>query len=295
MLTLNEITMQDREWVTSLMRAANLRGSEYTFSNLFNWANTYTMRLGRCADMLIVRSGATSHHYLYPVGPGDFAAAMQAIDEAAKAEGKPLIVYSIPTEGVDKIEALYPGRFEFKAIRDNFDYIYTRESLATLAGKKLHGKRNHINRFVETYPDWRYETLTRENLDDAWQMNVEWCRINGCHESHSLQREACAVRSAFEHYFELELTGGLLRAGGQVVAFCFGSPSADDTFVVHVEKAFSDVQGAYPMINQQFVQNELQNYTYVNREDDVGDEGLRKAKESYRPEMMYERYTAQEK
>lgn len=103
------------------------------------------------------------------------------------------------------------------------------------------------------------------------------------------------VKSAFEHYFEQQLVGGLLRAGGRVVAFTFGSPSTDDTFVVHVEKAFSEIQGAYPMINQQFVRNELSQYTYVNREDDLGEEGLRRAKESYRPAMMYERYAASEK
>jgi hypothetical protein len=131
---------------------------------------------------------------------------------------------------------------------------------------------------VKNNPDWVYEKITRENIGEAWKMNMEWCRRNGCEDTSSLQREACAVRSAFEHYFELELTGGLLRTQGKIVAFTFGSPVTKDTFDVHVEKAFADVQGAYPMINQQFVLNELGDFEYVNREEDLGDEGLRRAK-----------------
>lgn len=296
MLNLKEITIADKEWTTELMRYSGLRGSEYTFSNLFNWAGTYTVRIARFEDYLVVRSGAAAMHYLYPAGRGELSAVLKEMEADAASNDMPFFMYGIPTEGVEKIEEIYPERFAFKPVRDNFDYIYTRESLATLAGKKLHGKRNHINKFIEQNADWSYESLTRENLDEAWKMNVEWCKVNGCHESNSgLRREACAVRSAFDHYFEIGLTGGMLRAGGRVVAFTFGSPVTDDTFVVHVEKAFTDVQGAYTMINRQFVKNELEGYEFVNREDDVGDEGLRRAKKSYRPAMMYERYAASEK
>ncbi|MEG2174927.1 MAG: phosphatidylglycerol lysyltransferase domain-containing protein [Oscillospiraceae bacterium] len=287
--------MEDRDWIQDLMRRSGFRGSEYTFSNLYNWSSVYTVAVGRMNDFLIIRSGQSAWHYLFPAGSGDVHRALDAMLVESHEQGQKLEMYGITPEHRALIEMIYPERFDYHEVRNNFDYIYLRESLATLAGKKLHGKRNHISRFQENNPDWRYETLTRENLAEAWDMNLEWCHVNGCHETHSLQREACAVRSAFEHYFELELTGGLLRAGGRVVAFTFGSPSTEDTFVVHVEKAFADIQGAYPMINQQFVKNELSTYTYINREDDVGDEGLRRAKESYYPAFMYERYTAVEK
>lgn len=296
MLEFREITMADKDWTTELMRYSGLRGSEYTFSNLFNWATTYTVRIARFKDFMLARSGAVRMHYLYPAGRGDFAGALKAMEADAEAQSIPFEMYGIPTEGIEKIEQVYPGRFSFTPVRDNFDYIYTRESLATLAGKKLHGKRNHVNRFMTMYPDWRYEPLDEKNIEETKAMNNEWCKQNGCHEKHgSLHREACAVRSAFNHYFELRLTGGVLYAGGNVVAFTFGSAVTDDTFVVHVEKAFSDIHGAYTMINQQFVKNALEQYAFVNREDDLGEEGLRKAKESYRPAMMYERYVAAEK
>lgn len=294
MLELREVTMEDRGWVTERMRRSGLRGSEYTFSNLFNWSNAYKILIGRFEDFLIARSGSVSWNYLYPVGGEDIAAAIEQMAHQAAEASMPFSMYGIPTEGVEKLNRLFPERFTFRPLRGSFDYIYLRESLATLSGKKLHGKRNHVNRFRQENPDWVYEPLTDANLPEAWRMSIEWCRRNGCHEAHGLQREACAVRSAFEHYGELGLVGGLLRAGGEVVAFTFGSEVTDDTFVVHVEKAFVEVQGAYAMINQQFVQNELARYTYVNREEDTGDEGLRKAKESYHPAMMYERYAAAE-
>lgn len=296
MLEFKEVTMADQDWTTQVMRYSGLRGSEYTFPNLFNWSSTYTVRIARFEDFLIVRSGAARMHYLYPAGRGDFAAALKAMEADAQTMGVAFEMYGIPAEGVEKIEQLYPGRFKFTPVRDNFDYIYSRESLATLAGKKLHGKRNHINRFVTMNPNWRYEPLTEASIADAKAMNAEWCKQNGCFEKHSsLQREACSVRSAFEHYFEEGLIGGVLYVDDKAVAFTFGSPVTEDTFVVHVEKAFSDIQGAYPMINQQFVKNALGQYEFVNREDDLGEEGLRKAKESYRPVMMYERYAAAEK
>jgi len=295
MLEFREATLADREWVADCMRRAGFRGSDYTFANLYNWTKIYNIQIARFEDFLIVRNGDGPYGYLYPVGVGDVRPAIDAITEECKKFPQRLRLYNLPKEAVDNLEKLYPGRFIFEEKRDNFDYIYTRESLMTLSGKKLHGKRNHIARFKQNNPDWTYEHLTKDNLSDAWNMNVEWCAANDCAASEGLKDEACAVRRAFENFEEEKLTGGLIRVGGKVVAFTMGSPITDDTFDVHIEKAFSDIQGAYPMINQQFVINGLEGYTYVNREDDVGDPGLRKAKLSYQPAIMYERYTATER
>lgn len=292
MLQFKEVELSDISRVTELMRQSNFRGSDFTFSNLFNWSKIYNIKIAYFADMLIVRSGEESHNFMYPIGGGDFKAAVNAQLEEARQSDTPFVMYSIPAEGVERLEREFPGKFSFKSIRDNFDYIYLREKLADLSGKKLHAKRTNVNRFLETFSDWRYERLSDKNMNDVREMNTEWCRINDCGATHSLRREACAVKSALEHYDELGLLGGVLYAGGRVIAFTFGSQCTEDTFVVHVEKAFSDIQGAYQMINQQFVKNELAAYNYVNREDDVGDEGLRRAKESYRPDIMYERYRA---
>jgi len=98
--------------------------------------------------------------------------------------------------------------------------------------------------------------------------------------------EMCVTLNALRLLEELKLTGGLIRVEGRVIAFAIGEPLNPDTFVVHIEKAFADIQGAYPIINQQFAANAAKDYLYVNREEDTGSEGLRKAKLSYRPDFF---------
>ena len=123
-------------------------------------------------------------------------------------------------------------------------------------------------------------------------MNAKWCAVNGCSEDASKQKEVCAVRKAFHHYDVLGLVGGILRVDGEIVGYTLGEPLNSDTFVVHIEKAFSEVRGAYPTINNQFVSHCASNFTYINREEDMGLEGLRKAKLSYQPEILLTKYTA---
>lgn len=292
-MELKKVTMDDKKWVAPLMWAAKMRGSEYTFSNLFNWSPIHAVLIGEFDGFLIVRSVEEAPFYYYPAGKGDPAKAIEAMAEDAKRLDVPFKIYNVSTRERAILEEKWPDRFEFEARPDYFDYIYLRESLETLSGKKLRNKRNHIARFCDNNPNWTYEKITAQNIDEVHIMNREWCVQNGCDESASLQNEACAVKNALRHYSPLELTGGLLRdGGGKIIAFTFGSPVTEDTFVIHAEKAFADIQGAYPMINQQFVINELSAYTYVNREEDLGIPGLRKAKHSYRPAFMYERHLA---
>ena len=159
-----------------------------------------------------------------------------------------------------------------------------------MSGKKLHGKRNHINKFKANYEGrWVYESMTKDNLEDCFQMALRWRNENGCEEDPEKRGEICVTLNALRLFEELELKGGVLRVDGEVVAFTLGEPVCSDTFVVHIEKAYADIQGAYPMINQQFVEHECQNYQYVNREEDTGAEGLRKAKLSYRPVFLVEK------
>jgi hypothetical protein len=292
MIGFREVTIEDKDWISKLMQKTHYMGSDYTFSNLFNWSAAFTACIARIDDYLIVRSGKTNFRYMVPIGCGDIAVALNAVEAHVKINKDKLLYYGIGREAKEIIENTFPGKYMFNPVRDNFDYIYEREKLAALSGKRYHGKRNHIARFKQNNPNWKYETIDESNIESAIEMNIEWCKRRGCDHSSDLKRESCAVMSGFKHYFQLGLTGGLLRKDGQVIAFTYGSPVRDDTFVVHVEKAYAEIQGAYPMINQLFVENELSGYQYVNREDDLGDEGLRRAKESYRPAFLYERFEA---
>ena len=126
-------------------------------------------------------------------------------------------------------------------------------------------------------------------------MNKKWCEIAECEKSEGLKDEGCAVSEAFENFEALKLSGGLIRAKGEVVAFSMGDRLNDETFLVHIEKAFANIQGAYPIINREFVIHNCEGYKFVNREDDTGDEGLRKAKLSYRPYEILKKWDAKMK
>ena len=171
--------------------------------------------------------------------------------------------------------------------------------LAELGGKKLHAKRNHINRFVENNPTWTYEEITPATLPECLEMDKEWYRRSlqreGDAEERDLGDEGIALRTAMEHYEELGLEGGLIRVYGEVVAFTIGDRLSADTYDVHFEKAYGELQGAYAMINREFarwVRARHPEIRYLNREDDMGVEGLRKAKKSYYPDLMVEKHTA---
>ena len=222
--------------------------------------------------------------------------ALEEMMEYSKAKGRPFLMYNVTPEYFAQLEEWYPGRFQIKYDRDSADYVYESEKLATLSGKKLHGKRNHINKFKSLFEDrWSYESMTKDNLEECFQMALKWRAENDCEDDDEKRGEMCVALNSLRLFEELHLTGGVLRIDGKVVAFTIGEPICEDTYVVHIEKAYADVQGAYTMINQQFVEHECMNYKYVNREDDTGAEGLRKAKLSYRPAFMVEKGDVTEK
>lgn len=293
MIEFKKIEISDRQWAEPFIKAANFRGSEYVFTNNFNYRDIYEIEVGRYEGYYIVRAGKTDS-YIFPMGSGDLRPVIEAMIADAKQRGKPFRMNGVLARSAAQLEELFPGRFVLTEVRDNYDYIYESEKLITLSGKKLHSKRNFINRFmIEHEGRWSYENITKETLSECWEMNMKWRGENHGDEK-SLQEESCAVRSSFEHFDELGLKGGLLRVDGEIVAYTMGRELCEDTFIVHIEKAFSSVAGAYPMINQQFVTANCSGYQYVNREDDVGDEGLRKAKLSYKPAILLEKYWVSE-
>ena len=178
------------------------------------------------------------------------------------------------------------------ANRDHADYIYLRESLAALSGKKLQAKRNHVNRFKALYPDYRYEELTDEWVPACLDLTRRWVESRQDEaEKRAVAAESEAIQRALAHREELDLRGGVLLVGEQIAAFTYGAPICRDTFDVCVEKADVEFEGAYTVINKEFVSRLPEQYKYVNREEDLGVEGLRKAKLSYQPEMLLMKYS----
>jgi hypothetical protein len=167
--------------------------------------------------------------------------------------------------------------------------VYLAAQLILLEGRKLHGKRNHISRFQRTY-DFQYDALKDRYVAPCLNLAEVWCDFKRCEEDMNLMDEWDAVREALAHWRELQVGGGVLLVGGRVEAFSLGERLNEQTAVVHIEKANPDLQGAYAMINQQFCEHAWSALRYVNREQDLAIEGLRRAKLSYQPDHLVGKY-----
>lgn len=289
-----KIALEDREVIEKYLNYKTYRSCELIFPNIYLWSREYPTDFAIVEDTLVFK-GALEHgepSITFPAGEQEqIRKAMDVMMEWFEEQEKEFHMHLVQEQEFELLELWYPGKFQIAYDRDSADYVYETEKLTTLAGKKLHGKRNHINKFKENYPEWVYEPITRENVEDCFQMALKWREEADCEQDEAKRAEMCVTLNALRLMEELQLKGGLLRdkPDGEVLAFTIGEPLNPDTFGVHIEKAFAEIQGAYPMINQQFVAHEAQEFLYVNREEDTGAEGLRKAKLSYRPAFLVEK------
>lgn len=285
------ITKEDEPLFREYYEREQSRSCEHSFANNLLWAPFYGTKYCVIDDSLVFKSGREEITVSFPIGKTNTGQVIGKLLSYFEEKGQPFCMHLVTPEQFERLERMFPGKFQIAYERDAADYIYETEKLISLAGKKLHGKRNHINNFKKAYPDFGYERITGENKEECIAMAQEWRKQNGCDEDPEKSAEFCVTLRALKELEQLQLTGGLIRAGGKVVAFSIGERLCDDTFVVHIEKAYADIQGAYPMINQQFVLHEASEYRYINREEDTGAEGLRKAKLSYYPAFLQEKGT----
>lgn len=290
--------LEDKEVISDYFNQYPSRSCERTFVNILLWSRHYPVKWAIVGNTLVFKSENEEQlSFAFPVGKDeDVKNVIPVLTTYCEDRGYPFSMYNVTPDNFEKLEKWFPEKYSIEYDRDLADYVYESEKLATLSGKKLHSKRNHINKFKIMFEDrWSYETMTKDNLEECFQMALKWRNDNGCEEDIEKNAEMCVTLNSLRLFEELELKGGLLRVEGNIVAFTLGEPVSADTFVVHIEKAFADIQGAYPMINQQFVEHECMGYPYINREEDTGAEGLRKAKLSYRPVFLVEKGIVREK
>ena len=291
MLEFKKPELSDKIWVDECLKHAGSMSCEYTFGNTFVWADSYNSEICRYKNFFICRwSFGDSVSYSLPLGEGDFTDAVNQIILDAKQHGVKARIYGVTSGYLGLLQEAFTGKFKYK-FNDAFnDYIYSTEKMANLSGKKYHGKRNHITNFKKNNPDWKFETISRDNIAECIELHKKWLEDRDDSNNEDYEEEFSAVLTAFENYEELGFVGGLIRVGGEVIAYTMGEPHpAGRCFVSHFEKAPSDIQGAYAIINQEFTLNCLLDYEYVNREEDLGLEGLRRAKQSYHPEIILEK------
>lgn len=285
-----KITIDDRDILAKYLNKNTHRACDYSVGNLVLWSEVHNIQFAVAEDTLFIKFmiGEESN-FLFPMGNGDLKKSFEWLFQYCEEQKIKFKMNIIEPDMFHEIEKLYPDEFEISYIRDNADYVYEIEDLKNLSGKKYHGKKNHINKFLKTNENWAYEKITDENSEECIDMVKEWCVENKCCADKEKAAEICVLIKGIKYRKELGLLGGLIRIDERIVAMTLGEKSGDDMFIIHFEKAFADVQGAYQMINQQFIIHELSDYTYVNREEDMGLEGLRKAKESYYPAFMAEK------
>ena len=214
--------------------------------------------------------------------------------EYSDAQHRRLRISGITEEYRAIMEELYPDQFEFREDEPLYDYIYDIEKMSTYSGKKLHGKKNHCNRFEADY-QWEFVPITREWIPRCITMLDDWMEKNSERLLPSIQEEYVSILRAFNAYEELGVFGGVLLANDKVVGFSVAEKISSDTADIHFEKAYTDINGAYPMVCREMARMIRQRYPeirYINREDDMGMESLRKSKLSYRPVCLIKKYTA---
>lgn len=292
MLEFSPLQLSDRERYLRCFEKENCQNSTYSFGTVYLWSLHCRRNVAALGKRVVVEYLCGSHppFYGWPHGSGDVSEAVAALQEHARINGRTLTLRAVTAEQREALEAACPGAFDFSAEEDNFDYIYDAQALATLAGKKLHGKRNHCNRFAAVY-DWRCEKLTPALFDDCRAVLRRWAESN----DGGSDEETLAIDCAFENWAALGFCGAVLYADSQPVAFTMGEYVRPDTLDIHFEKAVEGIQGAYPMICREFVRQQLEDnpdLRYVNREEDMGIPGLRKAKEDWHPLYKLEKFTA---
>ena len=290
----SHITTAERERYESLLFNQGVRGCEFSFANLYLWGRQNIAFVGDFA--LMFSQFDRRSVYPYPLGTGDIRAAVDAIIEDAESRGIPCRITGILEQEKELLESLYPSRFRFHSAKGSYDYVYDVNDLADLQGKKYHPKRNHLNRFVEAYPDYRAVPIDEENKTLAREFVMRWFdeRLSENPDA-DYHMERAAIERAFRDYTALGLEGLMLIAGGEVLGITMASRLSCDTFDVHFEKARADIQGAYVAINYslaRYIREKYPEVKYLDREEDMGLEGLRRAKRSYHPHHMVKKYWA---
>ena len=263
--------------------------SELTFTNLYIWRHYYQFQVALqqgFMTLLAQPKGATPF-FFPPMGKGDIQSWAFDCLTYLKNQGFPPCFERLP-ESVIKELSIFPN-LKVVPDRDNSDYVYRIKNLIRLSGNKYHTLKNHINRFNKKHT-WEYLPLTPDLIEECLNLQEEWCRSKKCLESHNLLSEDRAILEAIKKMDLLSYKGGVIRIGNKVEAFTLGELLNPETVVIHIEKANPELPGLYPVLQQQFLEREWAIIPFVNREQDLGIEGLRKSKLSYHPEFMVDKY-----
>lgn len=294
MIEFHKMKLAEKEEYEKILFACETRGCEYTFANLYLWGKQQVAFLHGCVAFFSHFYGRTV--YPYPIGAGDKKTVIEEILLDARERGIPCRITGMTDADREELETLFPGKFILRSDRDGADYVYAIDDLADLKGRKFQKKRNHVNKFRSQHPNFQVVELNACNLPLVQHMINEWYRVRMKEDPEgNYLLENIAMARACQNYVGLGMEGIALVDDGQVLAMTMGSRMGRDTFDIHFEKALEHVEGAYAAVNcefARFLRLKYPDVAYLDREDDLGLEGLRKAKLSYNPHHMVGKHWA---
>jgi hypothetical protein len=293
MLNFKPLGMEDKTLFESYTLCHGYHNIEASFTNNFIWRNAWNTHIATDDDAMYMRlHGPERPFMLTPflddcdrsIGP-----ALRACEQHLRDEfGAPLLIRGITKNIKEKIEKDCPNEYLFIERREFFDYVYLSEDLSALRGKKYSAKRNHINALLKAHTT-EYRRYTPQDYDDCVSLQEKWVENKG-ENLTDYKKERVVIERALTHINELNLKCGLLFVDGNLEAFSIGEKFVDDMVIIHIEKANPDIRGSFALINREFVRNEWSSVKCINREEDLGIEGLRKSKMSYYPAYLIEKY-----
>lgn len=292
MLEFRDIDISDRERICTALRASDFRGCEYSFANNMAWRRLAGSKIAFYKDFYLCCAFETDDgtpHFILPAGSGDYSDVIGEMRRFSSSLGKPLVISGVTEASMPMMNELFGGEFTAEADRGGSDYIYNTADLIELPGRKYHAKRNHLARFNEI--GHTFSLMTENDLDDCLTFAVQNYNSRDGAESHSFIAEQFAINTFFSYFSELRLVGGVIRTDGKVAAITIGELLNSDTFCVHIEKADTSFNGIYAAINNCFARSAAAGLKYINREEDLDIEGLRRSKLSYHPAFLLTKYT----
>jgi len=286
------MALEHKPVLDALLKQAQPACSELTFTNLFIWRHAYALhvtRVGTAVCLLAMRPDPEDSFLLPPLGQGGGVEHVRACLEYMSAQGHDAKLARVDGPTIERL-GIGAGEFAIEPDRDNWDYVYRVADLIDLPEARYPDKVRHVKNFTRKFKP-EYRRITPDLVPACKELQDLWCDEKHCDLHSSLRAEARAVNEVLEHLTELQVIGGAIVVRDRVQAFALGEPLNEGVVVVHIEKASPDLHGAFQVINQAFLANEWADFEWVNREQDVGEPGLRKAKESYHPAQMVEKYT----
>lgn len=272
-----------------------IKASDGLFGNLYIWHFSRKIEyviLHNCLVVITTYDGELPFIF-YPLGLGDKRKAISDLMDYFSSINIPLCIHSMELHQKDELLSFFPETFSIEQNRDRFDYLYSIEDLINLNGRKYHNKKNHLNRFFATYPNFVYEKIDSNNAKWVLSSYKNWFSLDSI--TTGLRNEFLGIEACLNNFHALEMRGGMIKIDDTLAAFSLGEQINDDSVVIHIEKANKNYTGIYQAINQQFLENEWSEFKFVNREEDLGIEGLRKAKMTYHPIAFVEKFYAKQK